>query len=69
MVCGRLLTAPESFPQRLVHFLIHIVANESLPSEPYPAFLNLEKRVSGRTLRVDVLFVPIKRDLAAQAGS
>jgi hypothetical protein len=30
--------------------------------------LELEKRVGRRTLRVDVLVVPIVQDLAAQAG-
>jgi len=37
--------------------------------EPHPSFLNVEKRVSRRTLRVDVLFFPIVEDLAAQGGS
>jgi hypothetical protein len=37
--------------------------------EAHAAFLNIEKRVSRRTLLVDVLLVPVVRDLAAQASS
>src|ERR1700674_721635 len=37
--------------------------------QPHPSFLNVEKRVSRLALGVDVLFVPIARDFAAQACS
>jgi hypothetical protein len=35
--------------------------------ESYTSFLNVEKRTGWRTLRVDVLLIPIACDLAAQA--
>ena len=37
-------------------------------AETHPTFLNIEKRVGRSTLFVDVLFVAVVRDLAAQAG-
>src|SRR6202011_5329648 len=40
-----------------------------LGGEPHAAFVNVEERVGRRALFVDVLFVAIARDLAAQAGS
>src|SRR5271167_50106 len=38
-------------------------------TESHRSFLNVKERVSRSTLFVDVLFVPILRNLAAQTGS
>jgi hypothetical protein len=37
--------------------------------EAHPSFLNIEKRLGGITLSVDVLLLPIAQDLSPQAGS
>ena len=34
--------------------------------EAHPSFLNIEKRIGGFTLRVDVLLLPVARNLASQ---